>query len=170
MDIKSAFLNGYISEEGYIHQPLGFENSKLLEHVFKLKKSLYDLKQAPKSWYERLSSFLLENDFIIGKMDFTLFYKKIRNDLTICQIYIDDMIFGSANPSICQEFSELMQTKFEMSLMQELKFFLGIQINQTSEATYVYQSKYIKDILKKFDLSKSKPAKTLMHPTCILDK
>jgi hypothetical protein len=88
----------------------------------------------------------------------------------ICQIYVDDIIFGSANPSVCQFFFELMQAEFEMSLMQELKFFLGIQINQTSEATHVYQSKYIKDLLKKFDMSKSKPAKTHMHPTCIMEK
>ena len=81
----------------------------------------------------------------------------------ICQIYVGDIIFGSANPSVCQEFSELMQAKFEMSLMQELKFFLGIQINQASKATYVYQSKYIKDIQKKFEMAECKPAKTPMH-------
>jgi hypothetical protein len=88
----------------------------------------------------------------------------------ICQIYVDDIIFGSANPFVCQEFSELMQAAFEMSLMQELKLFLGIQINQTYDATYIYQRKYIKDILKKFEMSDSKPAKTHMHPTCILEK
>jgi hypothetical protein len=170
MDVKSTFLNGYIFEEVYVHQPPDFENSKLPEHVFKLKKSLYGLKQAPRAWYERLSSFLMENDFIRGKVDSTLFCKNIRNDLMIFQIYVDDIIFGYANPSLCQEFSELMQTTFEMSLIQELKFFLGIQINQTSEATYVYQIKYIKDLLKKFDMSESKPAKTLIHPTCILVK
>ena len=138
MDVKSEFLNGCISEEVYVHQRPGFENSKLPEHIFKLKKSLYGLKQAPRAWYERHSSFLLENDFIRGKVDSTLFCKNIRNDLMICQIYVDDIIFGSTNPSVCQEFSELMQAKFEISLMQEVKFFLGIQINQTSEATYVY--------------------------------
>jgi hypothetical protein len=170
MDVKSVFLNGYISEEVYVHQPPGFENSKCPEHVFKLKKSLYGLKQALRAWYERLSSFLLENDFIRDKVDSTLFCKNIRNDLMICQIYVDDIIFGSANPSVCQEFSELMQAEFEMSLMQELKFFLRIQINQTSYATYVYQRKYIKDILKMFEMSESKPSKTPMHPTCIMEK
>ena len=88
----------------------------------------------------------------------------------ICQIYVDDIIFGSANISVCQEFSKLMQAEFEMSLMQELKFFLGIQINQTPEVTYVHQSKYIKDVLKKFDMTECNSAKTPMHPTCILEK
>jgi hypothetical protein len=73
MDVKSAFLNGYISEEVYVHHPPGFENSKLPEHVYKLKKSLYGMRQALRAWYERLSSFLLENDFIRGKVDSTLF-------------------------------------------------------------------------------------------------
>ena len=88
----------------------------------------------------------------------------------ICQIYVDDIIFGSANISVCQEFSKLMQAEFEMSLMQELKFFLGIQINQTPEVTYIHQSKYIKDVLKKFDMTECNSAKTPMHPTCILEK
>ena len=71
----------------------------------------------------------MEIDFIRGKVDSTLLCKNFRNDLMICQIYVDDIIFGSANPSVCQEFSELMQVEFEMSLMQELKSFMGIQIS-----------------------------------------
>jgi hypothetical protein len=99
MDVKCTFLNGYISEEVYVNQPPGFENSICPEHVFKLKKSLYGLKQAPRAWYERLSNFLLEHDFIRGKVDSTLFCKNIRNDLMICQIYVDDIIFGNSNQS-----------------------------------------------------------------------
>jgi hypothetical protein len=98
MDVKSAFLNGYISEEVYVNQPPGFENSNCPEHVFKLKKSLYSLKQAPRAWYERLNNFLLEHDFIRGKVDSTLFCKNIRNDLMICQIYVDDIIFVQLTP------------------------------------------------------------------------
>ena len=69
MDVRSAFLNGYITEEVYVHQPHGFEYHKNPDFVFKLKKSLYGLKQAPRAWYERLSNFLLENDFTRGKVD-----------------------------------------------------------------------------------------------------
>ena len=170
MDVKSAFLNGYIEEEVYVHQPPGFENTKHPEHVFKLKKSLYGLKQAPRAWYERLSNFLLENEFTRGKVDTTLFCKTVKSDILVCQIYVDDIIFGSTNPSLGRKFAKCMQAEFEMSLMGELKFFLGIQINQTPEGTYIHQSKYIRDLLKKFDLSECKPSKIPMHPTCILER
>src|ERR1044072_7989777 len=170
MDVKSAFLNGYISEEVYVHQPPGFESSNYPEKVFKLKKSLYGLKQAPRAWYERLINFLLENNFTKGKVDTTLFCKTFKNDILICQIYVDDIIFGSTKSFIGREFDKSMQVEFEMSLMGELKFFLGIQIHQTSEETYIHQSKYVKELLKKFYISDSTPSKTPMHPTCILEK
>lgn len=74
------------------------------------------------------------------------------------------MIFGSINATFCKEFSKSMQEEFEMRLMRKLKFFLGIQINQILEGTYVHQSKYTKKLLKKFDMSKCKMLKTHMHP------
>ena len=143
MDVKSAFLNGYIEEEVYVHQPPGFESSKNPEYVFKLKKSLYGLKQAPRAWYERLSNFLLEKEFTRGKVDTTLFCKTVKNDILVCQVYVDDIIFGSTKPSMGRKFAKCVQAEFEMSLMGELKFFLGIQINQTPEGTYIHQSKYV---------------------------
>src|SRR3954468_23942021 len=170
MDVKSAFSNDYIDEEVYVHQPPGFEDSKSPEHVFKLKKLLYGLKQAPRAWYERLSSFLLDNGFTRGQVDTTLFCKTFKNDILICQIYVDDIIFGTSNATHGKEFAESMQAEFEMSMMGELKYFLGIQINQTSDGTYVHQTKYVKEHLKKFNLFESKEAKTPMHPTCILGK
>jgi len=87
-----------------------------------LKKALYGLKQAPRAWYERLSKFLLEKDFSRGKVDTTLFIKKKLNDILLFQIYVDDIIFGSANDSLCKEFSRDMQSEFEMSMMGELNF------------------------------------------------
>src|ERR1044072_2536699 len=168
MDVKSAFLNGYISEEVYVHQPPGFEDNS--DKVFKLKKSLYVLKQVPRAWYERLSNFLLENNFTRLKVDTTLFCKSFKNDFLIVQIYVDDIIFGSANPTLCQEFSNLMQAEFEMSLMRELKFFLGVQIDQGAEASYIHQSKYAKELLKKFNMPECAAAKPPMHPACILEK
>src|SRR4051812_46097873 len=170
MDAKSAFLNGYIDEEVYVHQPPGFEDSKSREHVFKLKKSLYGLKQAPRAWYERLSSFLLNNGFTRGQVDTTLFCKTSKKDILICQIYVDDIIFRTYNATLGKEFAKSMQAEFEMSMMGELKYFLGILINQTYDGTYVHQTKYVKELLKKFNLFESKEAKTHMHPTCVLGK
>ena len=81
MDVKSAFLNGFIKEEVYVKQPPGFEDHKYSDHVFKLTKALYDLKQAPRVWYEHLSSFLLQNNFKRGKVDTTLFIKNTDTDI-----------------------------------------------------------------------------------------
>jgi hypothetical protein len=97
MDVKSEFLNGYINELVYVEPPLGFEDDKKPNHVYKLKKALYGLKQAPKAWYERLREFLLSKGFKMGKVDTTLFTKKLGNDLFVLQIYVDDIIFGSTN-------------------------------------------------------------------------
>ena len=105
---------------------------------------LYGLKQAPRAWYERLSNFFLEKDFTRGKVETTLFCKTFKNDILVCQIYIDDIIFGSTKASLGKEFAKSMQIEFEMNLMGELKFFLGIKINQTPEETFIHQSKYIK--------------------------
>ncbi|KAK2416401.1 putative mitochondrial protein [Trifolium repens] len=170
MDVKSAFLNGVISEEVYVKQPPGFEDLANPDHVFRLKKSLYGLKQAPRAWYERLSTFLVNNGFEKGQVDNTLFRKTLKKDILIIQIYVDDIIFGSTNATLCKNFSKLMQDEFEMSMIEELKFFLGIQINQTKKGTFIHQSKYIKDLLKKFNLKDCKPMNTPMHPTSSLSK
>jgi hypothetical protein len=97
MDVKSAFLNGKINELVYVEQPPGFEDSKKPNHVYKFSKALYGIKQAPRVSYERLQNFLVSKGFKIEKLDTTLFAKKIEDDLFICQIYVDDIIFGSIN-------------------------------------------------------------------------
>ncbi|XP_059635284.1 uncharacterized protein LOC132277441, partial [Cornus florida] len=170
MDVKSAFLNGIIEEEVYVDQPPGFESCNYPNHVFKLSKALYGLKQAPRAWYERLSGFLLVNGFIRGKIDNTLFTKTIDNNLLVIQIYVDDIIFGSTNSVICEKFASSMQNEFEMSMMGELTFFLGLQIKQTLDGIFVCQSKYVKDLLKKFGLEEVKHAHTPMSSSLKLDK
>jgi hypothetical protein len=125
MDIKSAFLNGPIKEEVFVEQPPSFESEGYPNHVYKLYKALYGLKQEPRAWYECLSDFLIKNSFMIGKADSTLFTRKMGKDLFICQIYVDDLIFGSTNKSFCDEFSKIMMDRFEMSMMGVLTFLLG---------------------------------------------
>ena len=126
IDVKSAFLNGVISEEVYVKQPSGFEDLRHPDHVYKFKKSQYGLKQAPRAWYDRLSNFLIENDFKRGQVDTTLFRRTLEKDILVVLIYVDDIIFGSTNASLFQEFSKLMHDEFKISMMGELKFFLGI--------------------------------------------
>jgi hypothetical protein len=169
MDVKSAFLNGHIKEEVYVEQPPDFEYSQYPSHVYKLSKMLYGLKQAPRAWYECLRDFLITNCFKVGKPDPTLFTKTIDKDLFICQIYVDDIIFGSTNKSSYEEFHRIMIQKFEMSMMGELKYFLGFQIKQLQEGTFISQTNYIQDILKKFGMNNAKPIKTPMGTNGHLD-
>ena len=128
------------------------------------------LKQASGAWYDRLSKFLLNNDFSRGNVDATLFIKKNQNDILVIQIYVDDIIFGSTNKTLCQDFAKLMQREFEMSMMGELIFFLGLQIKQIKEGISITQSKYTKELLKRFIMENSKAIGTPMSPSCKLDK
>ncbi|XP_042984783.1 uncharacterized protein LOC122313675, partial [Carya illinoinensis] len=170
MDVKSAFLNGFINEEVYVEQPPGFKNHISPNHVFKLTKALYGLKQAPRAWYERLSGFLIEKGFSRGKIDTTLFIKYENDDILLIQIYVDDIIFGATNENMCQVFAKTMQEEFEMSMMGELTFFLGLQIKQAKSGTFINQSKYIKELLKKFGMENAKEIGTPMSPSTKLDK
>ena len=162
-------MNGVIEEEGYVKQPLGFENEVFTDHVFKLNKALYGLKQAPRAWYDRLKKFLIEKGFIIGVADTTLFIQKNEKGLLLIQIYVDDIIFGSTNEELCDEFSKIMQQEFEMSMMGELNYFLGFQVKQLKEGIFIYQEKYVKELLKRFGMESSKEAKTLMSTNTKLD-
>ena len=108
MDAKSAFLNGFLNEEVYVSQPPGFEDHLYLNHVFKLKNALYSLKQAPRHWYERLNNFLLSKGYARGDVDKTLFIRKHASDVILVQVYVDYIIFGSNNNSMCEEFVAAM--------------------------------------------------------------
>jgi hypothetical protein len=169
MDVKSAFLNGPIKEELYVEQPPSFEDDRYPDHVYRLSKALYGLKQAPRAWYECLRDFLISNAFKVGKADPTLFTKTCNGDLLVCQIYVDDIIFGSTNQMSSKEFSRVMMQKFEMSMMGELNYFLGFQVKQLKEGTFISQTKYTQDLLKRFGMKDAKPTKTLMGTDRHLD-
>ncbi|GJV67453.1 putative ribonuclease H-like domain-containing protein, partial [Tanacetum coccineum] len=104
MDVKSAFLYGTIEEEVYVCQPPGFEDPQFPDKVYKVEKALYGLHQAPRAWYETLSTYLLENGFRRGTIDKTLFIKKDKGDILLVQVYVDGIIFGSTKKSLCDEF------------------------------------------------------------------
>ncbi|WVZ70285.1 LOW QUALITY PROTEIN: hypothetical protein U9M48_018962 [Paspalum notatum var. saurae] len=160
MDVKSAFPNGFIEDEVYVRQPPGFESARFPDRVYKLRKALYGPKQAPRAWYARLKSFC-------SSPDKTLFLLRRGGDTTIVRIYVDDIIFGGSSHALfC---FERMSGEFEMSLMGELRFFLGLRIKQGPEGTFVHQAKYTRDILKKFDMGDSKPMTTPMSTNTALD-
>ncbi|GKB35270.1 retrovirus-related pol polyprotein from transposon TNT 1-94 [Tanacetum coccineum] len=126
MDVKTTFLNRPLKEEVYINQPDGFVDLHHLDKVCRLKKALCGLKQAPRAWYNELFNFLVSKGFSKGSIDPTLFINKKREDILLVQIYVDDIIFGSTNLKISKKFEKLMHIKFEMSMIGELKFLLGI--------------------------------------------
>ena len=130
------------------------KNEKFPDHIYKLTKALYSLKQASRVGYDRLKNLLLDNAFSMGKTDTTLFIKHTNQDILTVQIYVDDIIFGSTNEFMCKEFSSCMSKEFEMSMMSELKYFLGLQIKQIEEGIFINQAKYRRDLLKRFGLQK----------------
>ncbi|GKC83157.1 putative ribonuclease H-like domain-containing protein [Tanacetum coccineum] len=170
MDVKSAFLYGTIEEEVYVCQPPGFKDLQFPDKVYKVEKALYGLHQAPRAWYETLSTYLIENGFRRGTIDKTLFIKNDKGDILLVQVYVDDIIFGSTKKSLCDEFEQMMHKKFQMSSIRELTFFLGLQVQQKKDGIFISQDKYVVDILKKFDFITVKTASTPMEPNKALVK
>ncbi|GJW78346.1 retrovirus-related pol polyprotein from transposon TNT 1-94 [Tanacetum coccineum] len=160
MDVKTSFLNGPLKEEVYVAQPEGFVDPDHPEKVYLLRKALYGLKQAPRAWYDELSNFLMSIGFTKGTIDLTLFKIKYGEGILLVQIYVDDIIFGSTNPKYSKRFEKLMHSRFEMSLMGDMKFFLGLQIHQSPKdlsGKPVDQSDYHSKIGSLMYLTSSRP-------------
>ncbi|GJZ26294.1 retrovirus-related pol polyprotein from transposon TNT 1-94 [Tanacetum coccineum] len=170
MDVKTAFLNGNLREEVYVSQPDGFVDPDKPNYVYKLKKALYGLKQAPRAWYDMLSSFLISNDFSKGSVDPTLFIRREGNDLILVQIYVDDIIFAASTPELCDLFAKIMCSKFKMSMMGKISFFLGLQISQSPRGIFINQSKYALESLKKYGFESCDPVDTPMVEKSKLDE
>ncbi|GKF60938.1 retrovirus-related pol polyprotein from transposon TNT 1-94, partial [Tanacetum coccineum] len=153
MDVKTAFLYEPLKEEVYVNQPDGFVDPYHPDKVYRLKKALYGLKQAPRAWYDEPSNFLVSKGFSKGSINPTLFITKHGEDILLVQIYVDDIIFGSTNPILSKRFGKLMHSNFDMSMMGELKFFLGIQIHQSPRGIFINQAKYAQEILKKHGMT-----------------
>ena len=126
MDVKSAFLNGMLQEEVYVEQLKGFIDPHRPNDMYKLKRALYRLKQALRAWYDRLTAYLIEHGFKRGSADTTLFIRKDKNSFVIAQIYVDDIVFGATNDSLAHSFADEMKAMFEMSIVGELTYFLGL--------------------------------------------
>ncbi|GJV31435.1 retrovirus-related pol polyprotein from transposon TNT 1-94 [Tanacetum coccineum] len=153
MDVKTAchaMLS--VKKDCTSCQPEGFIDADHPSHVYKLKKTLYGSKQAPRAWYDELSEFLLQNHFFKGTIDPTLFIRCFNDNILVVQVYVDDIIFGFTNPRYTQLFSDLMKSRFEMSMMGEMTFFLGLQVNQYPCGIFINQSNYVLEILKKYGM------------------
>nr|GEY04132.1 copia protein [Tanacetum cinerariifolium] len=170
MDVKTAFLKGELKEEVYVSQPEGFVDPDYPTHVYRLKNALYRLKQAPRAWYDTLSRFLLENKFSKGVVDPTLFTRKTCKHILLVQIYVDDIIFTSTDPKACDIFSKETTLKFQMSMMGQMSFFLGLQVSQSPRGIFINQSKYALETLKKYEMDSCDPVDTLIVDRSKLDE
>jgi hypothetical protein len=141
MNVKNTFLNGVLQEELYVRKPLGFENPKYPNRVYKFSKALYGLKQAPRAWYARLKTFLLEHGYVMGSVDKTFFTLKHSTDFLLVQIYVDDIIFGGSSHTLVSRFQKIMENEFQMSMMGELTFFR--YLSQANEARYLRTSSQV---------------------------
>lgn len=166
---KINILEWRIERRVYIEQLEGFRLRDDPNIVYKLKKVLYGLKQAPRAWYGRLDKYLTDQGFQNGSVDNNLYFKTNSCKTLIVIAYVDDMIFGG-NEGMCRRFANEMHNEIEMSMIGELNFFLGLQINQSDRGIFISQSKYIKELLKKFGLENSKPVCTPMTTRCKLTK
>nr|GFA51971.1 retrovirus-related Pol polyprotein from transposon TNT 1-94 [Tanacetum cinerariifolium] len=144
MDVKTAFLHDTLKEDVYVCQPEGFIDADHPSHVYKLKKALYRLKQAPRAW-------------------------RFDNDILMVQVYVDDIIFGSTHPRYTQLFFDIMKSCFEMSMIEEMTFFLSLQVNQSPRGIFINQSIYVLEILKKYGMESCDPVGTLMEIKYKLD-
>ncbi|GJT02752.1 retrovirus-related pol polyprotein from transposon TNT 1-94 [Tanacetum coccineum] len=170
MDVKTTFLNGELKEEVYVSQLEGFVDPDHPTHVYRLKKALYGSKQAPRAWYDTLTRFLLDNNFSKGAVDPTFFTRKIGKHILLVQIYVDDIIFSSTDPKACDIFSNEISSKFQMSMMGEMSFFLGLQVSQNPGGIFINQSKFALEILKKFGMDSCDPVDTPMVDRLKLDE
>ncbi|GJW50560.1 retrovirus-related pol polyprotein from transposon TNT 1-94 [Tanacetum coccineum] len=170
MDVKTAFLNGDLQEEVFVSQPEGFEDPEHPTHVYRQKKYLYGLKQAPRAWYDTLSKFLIATKFFKGVVDLTLFTRKIGKHILLVQIYVDDIIFASTDPNACTIFSKEMNSKFQMSMIGQMSFFLGLQVSQSPRGIFINQAKYALETLKKYGMDLSDPVDTPMVDRLKLDE
>ncbi|KAE8666843.1 hypothetical protein F3Y22_tig00112490pilonHSYRG00048 [Hibiscus syriacus] len=160
MDVKSAFLNGVLEEELYIQQPSGYEVKGHEDKVLKLKKALYGLKQAPRAWNSRIDKYFQENGFNKCPYEHALYIKIKDEDILIVCLYVDDLIFTGSNPSMFNEFKDVMMKEFEMTDMGLMAYYLGIEVKQQNDGIFISQESYAKEILKKFKMENCKPIST----------
>jgi hypothetical protein len=163
LDVKSAFLNGDLQEEIYVEQPEGFVVQGGEDKVYLLKKALYGLKQAPRAWYSKINDHLLSIGFVKSLSESTLYVKHKGKNSLIISLYVDDLLVTGNDTRLVEEFKQEMMQAFEMTDLGLMTFFLGIEIKQNENDVFIYQKKYAKEILKKFQMEECKTVSTPMN-------
>ncbi|KAH9669729.1 hypothetical protein KPL70_021911 [Citrus sinensis] len=160
MDVKSAFLNGFLEEEVYIEQSLGYLVKGHEDKVLRLKKALYGLKQAPRVWNSIIDKYFQEKGFTKCPYEHALYVKENYGDILIVYLYVDDLIFTGSNPSLFEEFKRVMIKEFEMTDIGLMAYYLGIEIKHKEEGIFISQESYAKETLKRFKMNDCNPIST----------
>jgi len=163
LDVKSAFLNGFLQEDIYTEQPEGFVAEGQEDKVYFLKKALYGLKQAPRAWYSRINDHLSELGFQKSPSESTLYIKHVNSDIIIISLYVDDLLVRGSNVVLIEELKKEMMKVFEMTDLGEMAFFLGMEVKQIQDQIFICQKKYAKEILRKFRMDDCKSMSTPMN-------
>jgi hypothetical protein len=162
MDVKTTFLNVVIEEEVYIDQPQGFEVEGSKTHVCRLKKALYELKQASRAWYGRIDSFLTNLGFTKHKDDSNLYFKVMNDEPIILLLYLDDL-FLTGDEKLITDCKKKLAVEFEMKDLGLMHYFLGLEVWQSPKKIFLNQGKYVVEILKRFDMLECKSMSTPME-------
>ena len=168
MDVKSAFLNGDLVEEVYVHQPPGFQNSKYPGKVMKLRKALYGLKQAPRAWNAKLDHELHKLGFVRSEEEHAVYKKGSGSSLLLLGVYVDDLIICGPNKNKIVEFKEQMCRTFSMSDLGMLSYYLGMEVKQSPGQITICQRAYATKIVEQCGMTGCNPADTPMEQNCKL--
>ncbi|TYK18672.1 Retrovirus-related Pol polyprotein from transposon TNT 1-94 [Cucumis melo var. makuwa] len=171
MDVKSAFLNGYLEEEVYLEQPPGYSVKGQEDKVLKLKKALYGLKQAPRMWNSRINKYFLDNGYLRCPYEHSLYIKvNGHGDILVVCLYVDDLIFTGNCASMFEDLKKAMTQEFEMTDIGLMSYYLGIEVKQSEEGIFISQERYTREILEKFNMMNSKPVATPIETGTKLSK
>jgi len=170
LDVKSAFLHGELNEDVYIEQPQGFEVEGEEEKVYKLRKALYGLRQAPRAWYSRIESYFAKEGFKKCYCEHTLFVKAERGGVLIVSVYVDDLIYTGNSDSMLADFKASMTKEFAMTDLGLMKYFLGVEVIQDDKGIFIKQQKYAAEILERFGMERCNSVKNPIVPGNKLSK
>jgi hypothetical protein len=160
LDVKNAFLNGELREDIYMHPPPGYSIPEGM--VCHLHRSLYGLKQAPHTWFQHFASVVTAAGFSTSAHDLALFVHVSPRGRTLLPLYMDDMIITGDDPKYIAFVKARLSDQFLMSNLGPLRYFLGIEIS-TPEGFFLYQEKYIQDLLDRASLTDHRTPETHME-------
>lgn len=170
LDVKSAFLHGELSETIFIEQPQGYMQEDEEDKVYKLKKALYGLKQAPRAWYSRIEGYFIKEGFVRCSYEPTLFVKTDGGKILMVSLYVDDLIYTGNDVGMCEKFKNSMKLEFDMTDLGKMKYFLGVEVQQSSKGIHLCQRKYAKEVLDRFGMGSCNSVKNPMVPGTKLSK